>query len=214
MEWGKSQLVVPVDDVEQAHVSWQMGFLKATFVLSTSLQLEDEEVSKVQVVFSDDSKAVTILQQMLGDRLKVEERRARGSRSAPVKVVGDVDEASTSNHLQVSKRKISTSGVVMCRKLVESSAAADGEEMQKEKSQPVISKTSNTTQDSGAEVLSKNTRAKEMANRRRELEQSVSRESINIRQRSEDRKHKSTKKETKEVGEQKKGGKAREQLQL
>ena len=81
MECGKSQLVVPVDDVEQAHVSWQMGFLKATFVLSTSLQLEDEEVSKVQVVFSDDSKAVTILQQMLGDRLKVEKRRARGSRS-------------------------------------------------------------------------------------------------------------------------------------
>ena len=211
MEWGKSRLVVPVDNVEQAHVSWQIGFLKATFVLSTSLQLEDEEVSKVQVVFSDDSKAVTILQQMLGDRLKVEERRARGSRSAPVKVVGDVVEASTSNHQQVNrlvvpKRKSSTSGVVKCQKLslVESSAAAEEEEMQKERSQPIISKTSNTTQDSGADVLSKNTRAKEMANRRRELEQSVSRESINIRQRSEDRKHKSTKKETKEVKEKKK----------
>ena len=113
MECRKFQVVVPIDNVEQARVSWQMGFLKATFVLSTSLQLEDEEVSKVQVVFSDDSKAVTILQQMLGDRLKVEERRARGSRSAPVKVVGDVVEASTSNHQQVnrqvvSKRKIST----------------------------------------------------------------------------------------------------------
>ena len=128
-----------------------------------------------------------------------------------MKVVGDVVEASTSNHQQVNrqvvpKRKISTSGVVICRKLssVESSAAAEEEEMQKERSQPIISKTSNTTQDSGAQVLSKNTRAKEMANRRRELEQSVSRESINIRQRSEDRKHKSTKKETKEIGEKKK----------
>ena len=48
MEWGKFQVVVPIDNVEQAHVSWQMGFLKATFVLSTSLQLEDEEVSTVQ----------------------------------------------------------------------------------------------------------------------------------------------------------------------
>ena len=47
MEWGKFQVVVPVDNVEQTRVSWQMGFLKATFVLSTSLQLEDEEVSKV-----------------------------------------------------------------------------------------------------------------------------------------------------------------------
>ena len=71
MEWGKFQVVVPVDNVEQARVSWQMGFLKATFVLSTSLQLEDEEVSKVQVVFSDDSEVATILQQMFGDRLKV-----------------------------------------------------------------------------------------------------------------------------------------------
>merc|ERR1711962_1176071 len=144
---------------------------------------------------------------MLGDRLKVEKRRARGSRSsAPVMVVGNVVEASTSNHQQVSKRKISTSGVVMCRKLslVESTAAAEEEELQKERSQPIISKTSKTTQDSGADVLSKNTRAKEMANRRRELEQSVSRESIHIRQRTEDRKHKSTKKEPKEVGEQKK----------
>ena len=43
-----------------------------------------------------------------------------------------------------------------------------------------------------------------MANRRRELEQSVSRESINIRHRSGDRKHKSTKKEMKEIGEKKK----------
>merc|ERR1719317_1868413 len=140
------------------------------------------------------------MQQKLGDRLKVKERRARGSRSAPVKVVGDVDEASTSNHQQVSKRKSSSSGVVM----VESFAAAEEEELEKERSQPIISKTSNTTQDSGADVLSKNTRAKEMANRRRELEQSVARESINIRQRSEDRKHKSTKKETKEIGEKKK----------
>merc|ERR1711972_183660 len=97
---------------EQVHVSCQMGFLKATFLLSTCLQLEEEEVSKVQVVFLDDSKAVTILQQMLGDRLKVKERRARGSRSAPVKVVDDVVEASTSNHQQVSKRKSSSSGVV------------------------------------------------------------------------------------------------------
>ena len=200
MECGKFQVVVTLDNVEQVHVSCQMGFLKATFVLSTCLQLEEEEVAKVQVVFSDDSKVATILQQMLGDRLKVEERRARGSRSAPVKVVGDVVEASTSNHQQVSKRKISSSGVVM----VESFAAAEEEELEKERSQPIISKTSNTTQDSGADVLSKNTRAKEMANRRRELEQSVAREPTNIRQRSEDRKHKSTKKEIKEVGEKKK----------
>ena len=191
-----------------------MGFLKATFVLSTCLQLEEEEVAKVQVVFSDDSKVATILQQMLGDRLKVEERRARGSRSAlvKVKVVGDVVEASTSNHQQVPKRKISTSGVVMCPlSVVESSAAAEEEELEKERSQPIISKTSNTTQDSGADVLSKNTRAKEMANRRRELEQSVAREPINIRQRSEDRKHKSTKKE--KLEKRKRGGRAREQLQ-
>merc|ERR1719317_1594563 len=133
------------------------------------------------------------MQQKLGDRLKVKERRARGSRSAPVKVVGDVDEASISNHQQVSKRKGSSSGVVM----VESFAAAEEEELEKERSQPIISKTSNTTKDSGADVLSKNTRAKEMANKRRELEQSVSRESINIRHRSGDRKRKSTKKETK-----------------
>ena len=206
MECGKFQVVVALDNIEQAHVSCRMGFLKATFVLSTSLQLEEEEVAKVQVVFSDDSKALTILQQMLGDRLKVEERRARGSRSAPVKVVGDVVEASTSNHQQVSKRKSSSSGIVDCRKLslMESSAAAEEEELEKERSRPIISKTSNTTQDSGADVLSKNTRAKEMANRRRELEQSVAREPINIRQRSEDRKHKSTKKEIKEVGEKKK----------
>ena len=207
MEWGKFQVVVELDNIEQAHVSCQMGLLKATFVLSTCLQLEEEEVAKVQVVFSDDSKVATILQQMLGDRLKVEERRARGSRSAlvKVKVVGDVVEASTSNHQQVPKRKISTSGVVMCPlSVVESSAAAEEEELEKERSQPIISKTSNTTQDSGADVLSKNTRAKEMANRRRELEQSVAREPINIRQRSEDKKHKSTKKEIKEVGEKKK----------
>ena len=88
--------------------------------------------------------------------------------------------------------------------MVESFAAAEEEELEKERSQPIISNTSNTTQDSGADVLSKNTRAKEMANRRRELEQSVAREPINIRQRSEDRKHKSTKKEIKEVGEKKK----------
>ena len=207
MEWGQFQVVVALDNIEQAHVSCQMGFLKATFVLSTSLQLEEEEVAKVQVVFSDDSKALTILQQMLGDRLKVEERRARGSRSAlvKVKVVGDVVEASTSNHQQVPKRKISTSGVVMCPlSVVESSAAAEEEELEKERSQPIISKTSNTTQDGGADVLSKNTRAKEMANRRRELEQSVSRESINIRHRSGDRNHKSTKKETKEAKEKEK----------
>ena len=205
MEWGKFQVVVELDNIEQAHVSCQMGLLKATFVLSTCLQLEEEEVAKVQVVFSDDSKVATILQQMLGDRLKVEERRARGSRSAlvKVKVVGDVVEASTSNHQQVSKRKSSSSGVV-CVSLAESFAAAEEEELEKERSQPIISNTSNTTQDSGADVLSKNTRAKEMANRRRELEQSVAREPINIRQRSEDRKHKSTKKEIKEVGEKKK----------
>ena len=203
MEWGQFQVVVALDNIEQAHVSCQMGFLKATFVLSTSLQLEEEEVSKVQVVFSDDSEVATILQQMLGDRLKVKERRARGSRSAPVKVVDDVVEASTSNHQQVSKRKSSSSGVV-CVSLAESFAAAEEEELEKERSQPIISKTSNTTQDSGADVLSKNTRAKEMANRRRELEQSVAREPTNIRQRSEDKKHKSTKKEIKEVGEKKK----------
>ena len=203
MECGKFQVVVALDNVEQVHVSCQMGFLKATFLLSTCLQLEEEEVSKVQVVFLDNSKAVTILQQMFGDRLKVKERRARGSRSAPVKVVDDVVEASTSNHQQVSKRKSSSSGVV-CVSLAESFAAAEEEELEKERSQPIISNTSNTTQDSGADVLSKNTRAKEMANRRRELEQSVAREPINIRQRSEDRKHKSTKKEIKEVGEKKK----------
>ena len=202
MEWGQFQVVVALDNIEQAHVSCQMGFLKATFVLSTCLQLEEEEVAKVQVVFSDDSKVATILQQMLGDRLKVEERRARGSRSAlvKVKVVGDVVEASTSNHQQVSKRKSSSSGVLM----VESFAAVEEEELGKERSQPIISKTSNTTQDSGADVLSKNTRAKEMANRRRELEQSVSRESINIRHRSGDRNHKSTTKETKEAKEKEK----------
>ena len=87
---------------------------------------------------------------------------------------------------------------------MESSAAAEEEELEKERSRPIISKTSNTTQDSGADVLSKNTRAKEMANRRRELEQSVSRESINIRHRSGDRKHKSTKKETKEAKDKEK----------
>ena len=100
MEWGKFQVVVELDNIEQAHVSCQMGLLKATFVLSTCLQSEEEEVAKVHVVFSDDSRAVAILQQMLGDRLKVKERRARGSRSAPVRVVvvSDVVEASTSNH--------------------------------------------------------------------------------------------------------------------
>ena len=55
MEWGKFQVVVELDNIEQAHVSCQMGLLKATFVLSTCLQLEEEEVAKVQVVFSDDS---------------------------------------------------------------------------------------------------------------------------------------------------------------
>merc|ERR1719318_1202929 len=43
-----------------------------------------------------------------------------------------------------------------------------------------------------------------MAKRRRELEQSVSTVSNNIRDRSGDRKHKSTKKEMKEIGEKKK----------
>ena len=92
--------------------------------------------------------------------------------------------------------------------MVESFAAAE-EELVKKRSQPIISKTSNRTEDCGVEVLSKNTRAKEMANSRQELEQSVSRVSNNIRQRSEDRKHKSTKKETKEIGEKKKRRKRR-----
>merc|ERR1719209_2478227 len=77
---------------------------------------------------------------------------------------------------------------------------SDEDELTKERSQPKSSKTSNTNEGSGAEVLSKNTRAQEMANRRQELEQSVSRVPTNSRQRSEGKTHKSTKKDTKEVG--------------
>merc|ERR1719357_471174 len=83
--------------------------------------------------------------------------------------------------------------------MVEPSAGADEEELQKERSQPKSSKTSNTNEGSGAEGFSKNTRAQEMASRRQELEQSVSRVKTNSRQRSEDTTHKSTKKDTKEV---------------
>ena len=88
IESGEIQVVIPLQNVEQAIVSWQRGFLKAVFMLSTSLHLEEEEVSKVRVAFPSDSEVVTILQQMLGNRLKVEPR-ARGSRSDPVKVVGE-----------------------------------------------------------------------------------------------------------------------------
>merc|ERR1719209_1836696 len=96
MESGGVQVVIPLDSVEQAIVSWQRGFLKAVFKLSTSLHLEEEWVSKVRVAFPFDSAVVTILQQMLGNRLKVEQR-ARGSRSDPVKVVGEVVEGNSNN---------------------------------------------------------------------------------------------------------------------
>ena len=170
MEIGEVQLVVPLSNVKRAHVSWQRGFLKAVFMLSTSLHLEEEWVSKAQVAFPSDSAVATILQQMLGNRLKVE----RGSRSAPVKVVGEVVEANSNNQqhpsrLAVSKRKSSTSGVVVtCRKvsIVEPSAVADEEqeELQKERSQSKSSKTSNTSEGIGAHALSRNTTLKIYSN--------------------------------------------------
>ena len=184
------QGVISADAVERAAISTTTGFLVLQLELSTPLDIEGEEdASLVQLGLPLGSAAVpTILHQLLGQRLKMKQR-LRSSRSASIRLSGS---AATRPVLLVdnqprqdlsvgarlpSRRKSSSSGVLMCRKetLLESPVANQepvdagrwGDASNQEEGQRL-----NTppTREAGARA----SRAKVMEERRRELERSIS----------------------------------------
>merc|ERR1719209_544184 len=136
------QIVIPADTVERATISSLTGLLAVGFDLSTPFNLnEGEEATLVKLEFSLDSTAVpTILHQLLGQRLEMEQN-LRSSRSAPIRLPGSALAQSVAcvddqPHQQLAgearvpaRRKSSSSGVLMCRKvtLLESPAASQGQ---------------------------------------------------------------------------------------
>ena len=184
------QIVIPADTVKGAAISSTNGLLTVRLELSAPLNVEGEDASLMQLEFPlDYAVAVpTILHQLLGQRLQMDQR-LRSSRSASIRLSGS---AATRPVLLVdnqprqdlsvgarlpSRRKSSSSGVLMCRKetLLESPVANQepvdagrwGDASNQEEGQRL-----NTppTREAGARA----SRAKVMEERRRELERSIS----------------------------------------
>jgi len=197
------QIAIPADTVARATISSITGLLAVRFDLSTPLNLnEGEEATWVKLDFSLACTAVsTILHQLLGQRLEME-TNLRSSRSAPIRLarsapaqqfacVDDQHHQELTGDARVpARRKSSSSGVLMCRKvtLLESSAANQSQsgEVDARDSRDVAvqeeSQRANTppTREGSARV----SRAKMMEERRRELERSISKAQSKSRDRS------------------------------
>ena len=167
--------------------------LKVRLELSTPLSVEGEDASLLELKFSLGSSATvavsTVLHQLLGQRLQIEQR-LRSSRSGSIRLPGGsaaqlVASAANQPYQQSpgdarapARRKSSTSGALMCRKAIvleplevnQSSIDAEG---QRADMPP-------------AGDRARAERAKAMEERRRELEQSISLAETKSKQRSVD----------------------------
>ena len=88
-----SQVVIPADTVKAAVISSSNGndLLKVRLELSTPLSVEGEDASLLELKFSLGSSATvavsTVLHQLLGQRLQIEQR-LRSSRSGSIRLPG------------------------------------------------------------------------------------------------------------------------------